>query len=508
MLIVTPRLLSVALCLALTALGARARPAHASTRIPTHGAADAGPAVLIRGSDGDPAYSGIGRYEGRAQCTGVFLDTLDSDEPSDLVPAYVLTNGHCPEFPGSNEVLVDRPPRGRMIFNYFVDRQDRRVTVPVERLVYATMKGQDVAILQLRARYEELRALGIEPRPLTKARPGADEFVAVVGAPLQRDVSTSFLRLAACRLQGSAPLVLEFAWHWFDFLRHSCSGIAPGSSGSPVLSRRTGRIVGLVNTTTSGGRPAYTECSLDHPCEPISHGEASRPSTTYATPVIGLDQCFDRGWFRVSAPGCPLDPGEQVTLTPGRLGYVNAMLETLPIGRPQTRWNVRVSGPFEVYRYKVTWADRHDCRDLRGYMSPRLVREQPVIDDRLPRGEGWWFLCVIGGDGTGTRWQPVAFPTVATVRIDTVPPRVDAPLTIEDDDFAWRVIFRLLVPEISTYAVKFGNPATLECEDASGYRSALVPFLGLPKRDGPYRFCAIPFDAAGNPGRTFDALLQ
>jgi hypothetical protein len=59
-------------------------------------------------------------------------------------PAYVLTNGHCPEFPGANDVFVDRPAPSnhRVIFNYFADTPGRQLSVPVSRIAYATMKGR------------------------------------------------------------------------------------------------------------------------------------------------------------------------------------------------------------------------------------------------------------------------------------------------------------------------------------------------------------------------------
>jgi hypothetical protein len=34
------------------------------------------------------------------------------------------------------------------------------------------------------------------------------------------------------------------------------------------------------------------------------------------------------------------------------------------------------------------------------------------------------------------------------------------------------------------------------------------PVLGLPKAGGPYRLCAIPYDAAQNPGSIFSRVLS
>jgi hypothetical protein len=302
-------------------------------------------------------------------------------------------------------------------------------------------------------------------------------------------------------LNGQAPLVLEYIWHWYDFYRNTCPGIQPGSSGSPVVSRRTGQVIGLVNTSTSGGRPAFTECVLDHPCEPVVGAESGRIETTYVTPLLGVEACFPGGRFAVESPGCALDPGDQVRAAPAFLGRVNPLLNSVPFGRPVNSWNVTISGRFDRYRYKVSSAGVDDCREPRGYTRLQAVRQQPVIEDRLPRREGWHFLCVLG------EGQPAAFPTVVAVRVDTMRPRVAAPLVIEDLGPSWQVRFATHDPEVSFYLYKFGRPAETRCDDGAGYRPALIPFISLPKSGRPYMFCAIPHDAALNAGRLIETPL-
>jgi hypothetical protein len=168
---------------------------------------DRGPSVLLPYANGQNPYSSVVRYIGRAQCTGVFIATFpDGKDPRDA-PAYVLTNGHCPDFPSSNQVLLDRPAPAnhRVVFNYFADAPvAQQVSVPVSRIAYATMKGQDVAVLELAARYDEIIRAGFEPWPITLTLPGRDESVVVVGAPLTGAIGTPFLRLAVCRLESRA----------------------------------------------------------------------------------------------------------------------------------------------------------------------------------------------------------------------------------------------------------------------------------------------------------------
>jgi hypothetical protein len=476
---------------------------------PTYDASHNGPSVLLPNADGSSPYAGIVRYAGRAQCSGVFLDTIPVGQDPGRAPAYVLTNGHCSDFPGANEVLPDRPaPQShRVVFNYFADTQRQQVTVAVTRIVYATMKGRDLAILELAAPYEEIVRRGFRPWRVSATPPAADEPIVVVGAPLLADASASFLRLATCARESRAPVVLEFIWHWFDADRNRCADIHPGSSGSPVLSRVSGRLLGLVNTTTIGA-VRFTECFLDHPCEPSRAGIVSKPDTSYVTPLDRIDRCFDGGGrFDARLPGCPLDRGVQAGVSPSTLGAQNPRRDTTPFGPARTRWDVTVSGPFEVYRYNIVRAAEGDCRDPREYGPARRVRDRPLIDDALPRDDGDYFLCVVGGSETGGAWQSVEHPTIVAVRIDSTPPRIPARININEGDSSWSLTFRALDPEVSIYTVKFGRPGETRCADPSGYRTQLVPILSLSKANRPYVFCAIPHDSAGNAGEIFETIF-
>jgi Trypsin-like peptidase domain len=497
---------------ALVALVTASAIAHAQPRgVPVYGATDNGPSVLLSNADGTSPYSGIVRYAGRATCTGVFLATFgDDDDPRDA-PAYVLTNGHCPDFPGSNSVILDRPAPAshRVVFDYFADTAARQTSVAVSRISYTTMKGQDIAVLELAARYADVIRAGFAPWRATSQWPLQGEPAAVVGAPLTGTAATSFLRVAACKLESRADVLLEYVWHWFDFERNRCRDIQAGSSGSPVISRRTGALLGLVNTTTIGAVP-HTDCALNDPCEPSPGHAASRANTSYMTPLVGIRRCFaETGRFDVTRASCPLDPGQQAVAMPAFRGAVNPKLEMPILGPPRRQWNVRISGPFDYYRYKIVPAAGGDCRHALGYSKAWSVQAQPVIDDRLPSAEGFHFLCLIGGTGTQwyARWQSTDHPTVVAVRIDTTPPDIPAPLTITEGEVAWFVEFHTVDPEISTYRYKFGRPADTRCDQPADYRLALIPFIPLPKANRPYLFCAIAYDAAQNAGTPIEALL-
>jgi hypothetical protein len=419
----------------------------------------------------------------------------------------VVTNGHCVDFPGTNEVLLDLPGLGSVVFDYFIDTQARQLRVPIQRIAYATMKGHDLALVELSLRVDELRRAGFEPWRPVLALPAADEPVVVVGAPLQVDSRLAYLRLSACQLEGRAPLVLEHTWRWYAFDRTGCTDIQPGSSGSPVISRLTGRVIGLLNTSNAGA-PWYTACQIDSPCEPTGIDVTQPENSSYATPLIGVDRCFSGGDFDVTAPGCPLDPGTGTRHAPAVLGQHNPLLETAPLIQPRRTWNVRLTGP-DYYRFKIVKLPEGDCRDLRGYGDVRRTTDAPVVDVALPTSDGYYLFCSIGGTTRrwGPAWQWVDFPTTSVVRIDTVPPTLPASVRITDGGVSYFVEFSTLGNEVAQYTIKVGPAGETSCADPGGYRYMFFEFTAVPKTTRPQILCVTPFDAAGNPGRVFEAVL-
>jgi hypothetical protein len=468
---------------------------------PTFGTMDSGPTVLVPAAEGQHAYGGVARVRIGNTCSGVLLEAdLYADGP-----AYVLTNGHCARAFGSDEVLLDQPGSGTVTFNYFHDAA-QRPSFAVRRLWFSTMKGTDLAILELEAGYRDLRQAGIRGFELERARPVVDEPVVVVGAPLVADPSQSFLRLASCRLEGEVPLVLERHWHWFDFWRNGCRDIVPGSSGSPVISRQTGRVLGLINTTTIGSE-GVTDCWLGRPCEVAGATGASPEGASYAAPVAGLTACFATGVLDRGLPGCPLDDGRQLALRPSWAGPRNPARG----GAAAARWNVAVDGDaFPSFRYKIGPAESIDCRDPRGYGAPRRVTALSRIEDALPEAEGHYALCVLGDKGivSGGASQDPAHASMVTLEIDRTPPRLPAEFRVLDFGPSWGLVPVYTPPEISAYAIKFGELADTTCGNPGGYRPLLISPFTIPKTGAAVRFCAIGMDLADNPTPPLEMLLQ
>jgi hypothetical protein len=466
------------------------------------------PSSLLPYLNGASPYSGIGRYEGRATCTAFLLDTSGPVPDGSIdPPAYAVTSGHCPMLPGANDVILGQPGLGRVVFNFFADGDRWQVPVPVARTAYATMKGRDIAVLELAPSYLELTRRQIRPWRVAASPPATHigDPIAVIGAPLWPDIAGSFLRIANCRLDGVAPLVLERTWHWFDVPFHRCRDMLPGASGSPVISTIDGEVIALVGTTTSGA-PPLTECSLN-PCEPVRGGVRTQPDTTYGTALTGLPDCFNvHRRFDVHEPRCPLDPGSAPAATPAFIGPVNPLHHSQLSGASRHTVDIELTAREPFYRFAIVTPPQDDCRTTSQYSAPLSAAEFPSIRMPLPATEGFVLLCVVGDRGDGARMS-TAHPTIVVARTDLTPPRVAPQMAIFDRDEAWHVRFRTLGDELTFYAYKVGPPMDTHCSDPKGYSTTTSAEIGLPKSSRPYVVCAIPYDAARNSGRLFERVL-
>jgi hypothetical protein len=298
---------------AATALVAGAAAAGAGDLIPVYNATVGGRSVVLSYDNGASLYTGIGRYEGMGTCTAFFLATaLPGQEYLTEAPAYAVTSARCAADLGADQVVTDRPGVGRIIFNYFKDSPYRRTSVGVVRTTYAATKGRPLAILELEMLYLELVQQLVRPWRVPYSRPMLEgDLIAVVSAPhWVDDPADAFLRLATCRYEGIAPVVVEHPWRTLNASFNRCRDVMPSSYGSPVLSIVDRTVVGMVNTTTTSAGDVE-KCALGHPCEPVGDGSRTRKNTNYVTSVAGITACFDaRHRFSATQPDCPLDPGQ------------------------------------------------------------------------------------------------------------------------------------------------------------------------------------------------------
>ena len=254
-------------------------------------------------------YNGIGLIDvGYGFCTGFLFST--GTYPA--APAYVLTNGHCQgsvsKLPGNHEIIVNRSTKTKFVVNYFHDFKPDRLTVRVKRLVYGTMKNNDIAILELTKTQQELTKAGIVPLQIATKPSALNEPLVVVGVPSEGiKEELNFLHATTCKT-GELASVKEDIYHWKRSIRHRCS-IVGGMSGSPMISLKTNRVVGIINTGVNDNAEKQPQCSLNRPCEVTGNGTIQTfPQENYGQLVDRIPGCFDRqGIFNLSQSTCQLE---------------------------------------------------------------------------------------------------------------------------------------------------------------------------------------------------------
>jgi hypothetical protein len=510
----------VVLALALAACGdppATPTPAPTLPEFPTPAPADVLPLpdedasleqVLLRSADGRfDRYGSIGQLQGAAStCTAVLLDT---DAP-DRASAYALTSGHCVGINGANEVLLDQDGGELQVaFDWFVDVEEHPV-VPVARIAWATMKGTDLAVLELEASVGELQDLGLRGwRPVEAADTTGTQDVLMLGIPVGTPLADipedeRFLRLGTCTQDDEPVRVNERHWLWTAARRNDCPQVLPGNSGSAVLDPSTGRLLSLISTTTFKGEQG-AECWLGRPCESYEDGEVVVPDTSYAQPVAGLTTCFAAdGTFSAGLDGCPLTTGPGPTLEGAPLAVnpsAPAPVDGMPAG--QTTWDTTVSGAgFTAYRWKVGPLGAVDCAVEDGYSEPTPVARK--ISAPLPPTEQRLLLCV-AADVPGGLEQA----SIAVAYVDTTPP--GAPIrfnTTGDATDGWRIEPAFQPPELSFFLVKGGPAGTTDCADAGDYAPYRRIALDVPPEEAPFRYCAIGYDDANNAAAPAGKVLR
>jgi hypothetical protein len=244
------------------------------------------------------AATDTGRFAGTARlpgCSGAVVRwpaALDTDR------AVVISNGHCVRSPflGAREVLVDQ--RRWMRIDLLDGAGEVATTVRGVRLQYAAMYRTDVSVLQLRETYADLAEAGVTPLSLATEGPSRGDEV--------RIPSGYWREQRACTTTGTAYRLHEREWDWWRSIRlpalDGCA-IRGGYSGSPIVDRTTGEVVGVANTGYAGGR----RC-IDSACEENRRGVVRMvrnmnygQQTWWLNTCLGADRRFD-----LEAPGCRL----------------------------------------------------------------------------------------------------------------------------------------------------------------------------------------------------------
>ncbi|KAA9154922.1 trypsin-like peptidase domain-containing protein [Amycolatopsis acidicola] len=228
-------------------------------------------------------------------CSGSLV-RLPGSRDSD--PALVLTNGHCDEngMPAPGEVITAQPSRRTM--DLLGSDGARIGKLRATQIVYGTMTDTDVLLYRLDSSYRQI-AHRTGGKPLTLAASPAD-----AGTPI--DIRSGyFARTWSCDVDRIVYSLREADWTWHASIRYTpeCD-TGHGTSGSPIVDRGTGQIVGINNTGNDNG---YS-CTFDNPCEVDENGVVTvRQGRSYGQQTYGLTSCVGYGnQLELDRPGCLL----------------------------------------------------------------------------------------------------------------------------------------------------------------------------------------------------------
>lgn len=432
-------------------------------------------------------WRGIGRVKtkGGWPCTGTLLDTrsVASDANS---PAYVLTAGHCISHT-NGEVILNKPTKGVVIFNLFADTRGQRQAYKISKVSYSEVKSRDLALLKLEASLETLIQHGIKPFPLASTLPTEGSNVLNVGAP-----SGKTLQVAACTSEEGGPVINQ-PWVWPDMVMNGCTGVAPGSSGSPMLTRNLNTVFALVSVTTEGQG---------------SSDRSESPGSSYGNDVTFLNRCFFDGVFDANAVGCDLAPVFSVTLPRRPLQHAKPTLDEQ--GNPvYPTWDLSFGIDKDHYRYKTT-NDVQACQDPTSY-GPALPSRNPYINATIGPEIGMNMLCIVGmSSGSAlvdSRTARNALILAATLH--KAGPAPTPELQIKKLGGRYHVNWLSMNnPQIENYLYKLGTPEATDCNDQNGYKAVLVRARAIPEQMLPLTICTITEDIAGQRSVPRGDILQ
>lgn len=456
------------------------------------------PSRLLDNADGRyDHWTGIGHLESlnNLRCSAVLIDPRPSpDSTPSNSPAYVLSSGHC-AFLQTGRVASDLEIEGQVEFNYFKDTGNQRKVFPLKRIVWSSVQGTDLALLELQAPLSQVIESGVQPLRLSQSSldelPGRE--ILTVSGPLTPTGYT--MRVAACTVDGIANLV-EQPYAWTHNLRNQCTDVLPGSSGGATLDRYTNELVGIIGTSTRGATPA-SRCFAHSPCEVNAAKPTWLAETNYSTPVNRLNACFANGVFSPELAGCQLLPAN--VLTPANPHYqkIYVRLKRDDEGHIiPAKWDFKFAIDSSHYVFKTT-REPQRCQAPHRY-SQLMPSQNAHIDAEIGSKPGIYTLCVVGVD-QGQKLTPAlrnnAF--IHTVElIEQVPASEPAVSITLLGTGRHSVNFTRSLPGNDGHVFKFGPPESTRCEDPQGYKHAYGNFTIGP-RLLPVKLCTKAKNAAG-----------
>lgn len=232
------------------------------------------------------------------KCSGAIVDI--GRRETDL--AVILTNGHC--------VRHQMMPAQTYVENMTYVRSEIHVfngagkAVPLfgGKILYGTMEGLDIGLVEVGMTYRELKDQGIKVFSIAKKNIGPGEKVFTA--------SGYWKESQTCIFEYDVPQLIEGTYTWGDAMAMDLPCIIKGGwSGSPIISVRTGEIVGVLNTGNEKGE----KCLMNNPCEKNELGAIQvSKGRAYGNHVALLWNCLSSGKVDLDKASCRLYKGAKL----------------------------------------------------------------------------------------------------------------------------------------------------------------------------------------------------
>ncbi|CAN7723879.1 serine protease [Pseudomonas sp. LjRoot277] len=327
-------------------------------------------------------WSGVGllSLQSGATCGAALLDTRNRQGRA-TGPAYLLTSGHCVLFQYGS-ARTNLPLKASVTFHYFHDMPQRKRQYAIRTARWSSLVGTDLAVLEVDATLASLIQAGVNPLKLASHQTNESHDALNIGAP--RGFTEQGLRLSACAEQ-TAGTFIDHPGVFPLAMKNSCD-LRPGSSGSPMLNRRTNEITGIVSKVVSSrNTPAPPGCEHSTSCT------AARFNYSYSANF--LHNCFIDGVFTSDGANCSLEPVELTVTEPWKLKSYVHRTQNADEQIVLPTWDFRFSLEAPFYRYKTVHKAR-DCKASDNY-SAAISAEDAYINSEIGPQSGAHALCII-----------------------------------------------------------------------------------------------------------------
>ncbi len=236
---------------------------------------------------------------GLSNCSGSIISlegrSLDSK-------ALLLTNGHCivGGFLDPGEVLINKASvRSVSLLN---KNAKKIATLKTSKILYGTMSKTDMALYEMDITYKQLATkYKINPLMLDSSAPAKAEKIKILSGYWKKEFN--------CYVDKIIFEMKESRWTWNNSIKYTkaCKTYG-GTSGSPIISESSGKVIGVNNTGNERGG----QCTLNNPCEVDEDGKVTiDKGNNYGQNTFWIYGCLknnnvDKLSFNFQRSGCEL----------------------------------------------------------------------------------------------------------------------------------------------------------------------------------------------------------